>query len=62
MREPQYIPIDGKVVALCVKFQDEAGYDTLSIRFTDGTRIMVKEEGQSGHFSVAVASVDIGRG
>ena len=49
------IHIAGKVVALCIKFQDEAGYDTLSIRFTDGSRLMVKEEGQAGRFSVAVA-------
>lgn len=60
MTDPEHIPIEGKVVAQCVKFQDEGGYDTLSIRFTDGSRIMVKEEGQTGHFSVQVAP--LGRG
>lgn len=55
MAQPKCIDIDGKIVAQCIKFQDAAGYDTLSIRFTDGSRLMVKEQGQAGYFSVDIA-------
>jgi hypothetical protein len=54
----EYIAVQGKIIDECVKFQDAAGYDTLSIRFRDGSRLMVKEQGQAGYFSVSVAFPD----
>jgi len=54
MKEHEFGPIpDIKncIVVSAIKNQDQWGYDTLTINFADGMVLLVKEEGQVGHFS-----------
>jgi hypothetical protein len=45
------IPIDGLQVQNAYKAQDDKGYDVLVINFWNGKYLIVREEGQAGHFS-----------
>jgi hypothetical protein len=56
----EHIPVLGKVVVGCAKTQDNKGYDVLHISFGDGSGLLVREEGQAGHFSVSVLKPGIG--
>jgi len=56
----EHIPVLGKTVVGCCKTQDSKGYDVLHISFGDGSGILVREEGQAGHFSVQVLKPGIG--
>lgn len=42
------------IVAEAIKGKDSNGYDILIIKFTDGHKLLVIEQGQTGYFSVDV--------
>lgn len=56
----EHFPVLGKVVVGCAKMVDDNGYDVLHISFGDGSGLLVREEGQEGHFSVKVLKPGIG--
>lgn len=56
----EHIPVLGKTIVGCAKMQDDKGYDILKISFSDGSGILVREEGQAGYFSVKVLEPNIG--
>jgi hypothetical protein len=56
----EHFPVLGKTVVGCTKMQDDKGYDVLNISFGDGSGLLVREEGQCGHFSVRILSPGIG--
>lgn len=56
----QHIEVLGKTIVGCCKTQDNNGYDVLHISFSDGSGLLVREEGQAGHFSVQVLKPNIG--
>jgi hypothetical protein len=52
--ETKEIAIAGKTVLDAVQSKNGGGYDLLRVRFSDGTELVVLEEGQVGWFSVRV--------
>lgn len=57
-----YIPVLGKTVVSCCKTQDSNGYDILHIIFGDNSGLVVREEGQAGHFSVKMLKAGFATG
>jgi len=56
----EHIPVLMKTITGCCKLLDDNGYDVLHINFSDGSGLLVREEGQCGHFSVSVLQPKIG--
>lgn len=50
----EVIPIEGKTIASARHGRDDAGYDYVSLLFSDGTIFRVAEEGQTGWISVKI--------
>jgi len=46
------VTLEGRTIKEAIYGRTELGYDILVIRFTDGTSVRVREEGQVGEFSV----------
>jgi hypothetical protein len=54
----QAIFAEGKVVSRAFFDRDSSGYDFVQIEFTDGSAVMVKEEGQAGYISYHVGFIE----
>lgn len=47
------LPLNGKTITTAVFDRNDTGYDRLTLIFDDGSKLVVLEQGQSGHFAVA---------